>query len=138
MFTAALLTIVRTRKQLEVPPTDEWIKVVVVHIHREYYSAKKEPIFFYIPTHHIQSVRQDVRNGKKCICISKVNNLESKEVSKRKSQNRVIELHIETRGRVFSEDVVSSDVPWRTGSPGSYLHLSLSTLFNVCEIWNKP
>ena len=41
MFTAALFTIARTRKQAKCPSTDEWIKKMW-HIYKmEYYSAIK-------------------------------------------------------------------------------------------------
>ena len=41
MFTAALFTIARTRKQPKCPPTDEWIKKMWHIYTMEYYSAIK-------------------------------------------------------------------------------------------------
>ena len=41
MFTAALLTIARTWKQLKCPSTDEWIKKMWCIYTMEYYSAIK-------------------------------------------------------------------------------------------------
>ena len=45
MFTAALLTIVRTRKQPRCPSTDEWIKKLWYICTMEYYSAIKRNRF---------------------------------------------------------------------------------------------
>ena len=42
MFTAALLTIARTRKQPTRPSTDEWIKKLWYIHTMEYYSAMKK------------------------------------------------------------------------------------------------
>ena len=42
MFTAALFTIAKTRKQPECPLTDEWIKKVCCMYTVEYYSAIKK------------------------------------------------------------------------------------------------
>ena len=41
MFTAALFTIARTRKQLKCPVTDEWVKKMWHIYTMEYYSAIK-------------------------------------------------------------------------------------------------
>ena len=45
MFTAALLTIARTRKQPTRPSTDEWIKKLWYIYTMEYYSAIKRKAF---------------------------------------------------------------------------------------------
>ena len=45
MFTAALLTIARTRKQPTRPSTDEWIKKLWYIHTMEYYSAVKRNTF---------------------------------------------------------------------------------------------
>ena len=45
VFTAALFTIAKTRKQPKCPPTDEWIKKMCARTHthtHEYYSAMKK------------------------------------------------------------------------------------------------
>ena len=42
MFTAALLTIAKTRKQSKCPSTDEWIKKMGCIYAVEYYSAIKK------------------------------------------------------------------------------------------------
>ena len=45
MFTAALFTIVRTRKQPRCPSTNEWIKILWYKCTMEYYSAIKRNAF---------------------------------------------------------------------------------------------
>ena len=42
MFTAALFTITKTRKQLKCPLMDEWIKMMWYIYKMEYYSAIKK------------------------------------------------------------------------------------------------
>lgn len=50
--------------------------------------------------------------------------------------NRAFELHIKIRwGRVFSEDAVSSDVPWEDWVSWFLPTFLSAPLFNVCEIW---
>ena len=41
MFTAALFTIAKTRKQPKCPPTEEWLKMWDIYT-MEYYSAVKK------------------------------------------------------------------------------------------------
>ena len=45
MFTAALITIARTRNQTKCPSTDEWIKHLWYIYTMEYYSAIKRNTF---------------------------------------------------------------------------------------------
>ena len=60
MFTAALFTIARTRKQPNCPSTDEWIKKMWYIYTMEYYSAiKRNEIGSFVETwRHLESVIQ--------------------------------------------------------------------------------
>ena len=65
MFTAALFTIARTRKQLKSPSTDEWIKMWYIYT-MEYYSAikRKETGSFSVMWMNPESVTQSEESQK--------------------------------------------------------------------------